>query len=115
MGVMAEPNLTSQGLVAAILPGENVRRRELSQKKMPEQVEIERLETFYEAPNQDPPLYSVVLEFGNGEVRMQKLGETEFSAVPMTSAQPWLFVGYQVTNGSVRLDGEFLNLVIQGQ
>jgi hypothetical protein len=114
MGVFAEPNLTSQGLVAAILPGENVRRRELSQKKMPEQVEIQRLETFYEAPGQDPPLYSVVLEFGNGEVRMQKLGETEFSAVPMSSAQPWLFVGYQVTSGSTRLDGEFLNLVIQG-
>jgi hypothetical protein len=45
---------------------------------------------------------------------MQKLGETEFSAVPMSSAQPWLFVGYQVTSGSIRLDGEFLNLVIQG-
>jgi hypothetical protein len=114
MGVFAEPHLTSQGLVAAILPGENVRRRELSQKKMPEQVEIQRLETFYEAPGPDPPLYSVVLEFGNGEVRMQKLGETEFSALPMSSAQPWLFVGYQVTSGSTRLDGEFLNLVIQG-
>ena len=114
MGVFAEPNLTSQGLVAAILPGENVRRRELSLKKIPEQVEIQRLESFYEAPGQDPPLYSVILEFGNGEVRMQKLGQTEFSAVPMSSAQPWLFVGYQVTSGSTRLDGEFLNLEIQG-
>jgi hypothetical protein len=115
MGVFAEPNLTSQGLVTAILPGENVRKRELSQKKMPEQVEIQRLESFYEAPGQDPPLYSVVLEFGNGVVRMQKVGETEFSAVPISSAQPWLFVGYQVTSGSTRLDGEFLNLVVQGQ
>lgn len=115
MGVLAGPNLTSEGLVAAILPGENVRRRELSQKKMPEQVEVQRLESFYEAPGQDPPLYSVVFEFGNGEVRMQKLGETEFSAVPMSSAQPWVFVGYQVTSGSARLDAEFLNLVVQGQ
>jgi hypothetical protein len=115
MGILAGPNLTSEGLMAAILPGENVRRRELAQKKMPEQVEIQRLETFYEAPGQDPPLYSITFEFGNGEVRMQKLGDTEFSAVPLNSAQPWLFVGYQVTNGSVRLDGEFLNLVVQGQ
>jgi hypothetical protein len=115
IGVLAGPNLASEGLMAAILPGENVRRRELAQKKMPEQVEIQRLETFYEAAGQDPPLYSITLEFGNGEVRMQKLGDTEFSSVPLNSAQPWLFVGYQVTNGSVRLDGEFLNLAVQGQ
>jgi hypothetical protein len=115
MGVVSEPNLMSQGLVAAILPGENVRRRELAQKKMPEQVEIQHLETFYEAAGQEPPLYSITFEFGNGEVRMQKLGDTEFSAVPLNSAPAWLFVGYQVTNGSVRLDAEFLNLVIQGQ
>ena len=114
IGVFAEPNLTSQGLVAALLPGENVRRRELSQKIMPEQAEIERLETFYEAPGQDPPLYSVILEFGDGVVRMQKLGESEFSAVPISSTQPWLFIGYQVTTGSTRLDGEFLNLAVQG-
>ncbi|MGZ9223368.1 MAG: hypothetical protein ACXW4Q_14770, partial [Anaerolineales bacterium] len=115
MGIFAGPNIASEGLVAAILPGENVKRRELAQKKMPEQAEIQRLETFYEAPGQDPPLYSVVFEFGNGEVRMQKLGDTEFSAVPLNSAQPWLFVGYQVTNGGTRLDAEFLNLEVQGQ
>jgi hypothetical protein len=33
----------------------------------------------------------------------------------MSSAQPWLFIGYQVPGGNTRLDGEFLNLVIQGQ
>lgn len=115
MGVLAEPNLMSQGVVAAILPGENIRRRGLSQKKMPEQVEIERLESFYDNPTQDPPRYSIVFEFGNGEVKIQRAGDTEFSAVPMTSAQPWVFVGYQVTNGSTRLDAEFLNLVVQGQ
>jgi hypothetical protein len=115
MGVLAGPDLTSEGLVAAILPDENITRKGLSQKKMPEQVEIQRLESFYESPGQDPPLYSVVFEFGNGQVRMQKLGDAEFGAVPLNAAQPWVFVGYQVTNGSARLDAEFLNLVVLGQ
>src|SRR5215211_3356198 len=95
MGVFADPNITSQGLVAVLPEGENVRNRPLVQKKMPEQVEIHRLESFPDDPTQDPPRYSIVFELSNGEVRIQKLGETEFTAVPLGSAQPYLFVGYQ--------------------
>jgi len=115
MGVFAEPNIAAQGLVAAIPPGENMRKRELVQKKMPEEVEIHRLETFAEDPTQDPPRYSIVFEIANGEVRIQKLRDTEFTVVPLPSAQPWLFVGYRVTDGNNRLDAEFLNLLVQAQ
>lgn len=115
MGVFAEPNIGSQGLVAVLPSGENPRRRELLQRKMPEQAEIHRLESLSDDPTQDPPRYSIVFELNNGEVRIQKLGEKDFSAVPLGSAQPWLFVGYQVDAGSNRIDAEFLNLLVQGQ
>ena len=115
MGIFAGSNLMSQGLVAALPAGENVRNRALVQKKMPEQVEIHRLESFPDDPTQDPPRYTIVFELSNGEVRIQKLSETEFSAVALNSAQPWLFVGYQVTNGNNRIEAEFLNLLVQGQ
>lgn len=115
MGVFAEPNLTSQGLVAVLPEGENVRNRVLVQKKMPEQVEVQRMESFAEDPTQDPPRYTVVFELSNGEVRIQKLGETEFSPIMLNSAQPWLFVGYQVVPGNSRIEAEFLNLLVQGQ
>jgi hypothetical protein len=115
MGVFAEPNLTSQGLVASLPEGENVRNRPLVQVKMPEQVEIQRMESFPDDPTQDPPRYSIVFELSNGEVRIQKLGETEFSPVALNSAQPWLFVGYQVTSGNNRIEAEFLNLLVQAQ
>jgi hypothetical protein len=115
MGVFAEPNITSQGLVAVIPPGENVRKRELVQRKMPEQAELNRLESFAEDPTQDPPRYSIVFELSNGEVKIQKLRDTEFSPVALNSAQPWLFIGYQVLPGNNRVDAEFLNLLVQGQ
>jgi hypothetical protein len=115
IGVFADSNITVPGLVAAIPPGENMRNRQLVQKKMPEQVEIHRLETFAQDPTQDPPRYSIVFEIGNGEVRIQKLRDAEFPVVPIGSAAPWLFVGYQVTPGNTRIDAEFLNLVVQGQ
>ena len=114
IGVFAEPHTTAQGLVAAIPPGENMRNRALIQRKMPEQVEIHRLETFSKDPNQDPPRYSVVFEFNNGEVRIQNLDDTEFNTIVLGSAQHWLFVGYQVTSGNTRIDAEFLNLLVQG-
>jgi hypothetical protein len=115
IGVFAEPTIGSQGLVAVLPANENVRRRELLQRKMPEQTELHRLESFSEDPTQDPPRYTIVFELGNGEVRLQAIGENEFSAVPVSSAQPWLFLGYQVAPGNNRIDAEFLNLVVDGQ
>lgn len=115
MGVFAEPSLTSQGLVAVIPPGENLKKRELVQRKMPEQAELHRLESFAQDPTQDPPRYSIVFELSNGEVKIQKLRDTEFSPVVLNSAQPWLFIGYQVLPGNTRIDAEFLNLLVQSQ
>jgi hypothetical protein len=115
IGIFAEPNISSQGLMAVLPPGENVRNRQLVQRKMPEQTEINRLETFSEDPTQDPPRYTIVFELANGEVKVQSLRDTEFTAVPLSSAQPWLFVGYQVAAGNNRIDAEFLNLIVDGQ
>ena len=115
MGVFAEPNITSQGLVAVLPPGENVRNRQLIQRKMPEQAELHRFESFADDPTQDPPRYTIVFELNNGDVRVQKLGETEFPPATLGSAQPWLFVGFQVAAGNNRIEAEFLNLVVTEQ
>ena len=115
IGVFAAQNIESQGLVAVLPPDENPRRRELLQRKMPEQAELHRLESFSDDPTQDPPRYTIVFELTNGEVRIQRLGETEFTTVPLGSGQPWLFVGYQVAAGNNRIDGEFARVVVQGQ
>jgi hypothetical protein len=115
MGVFAEPNLTSQGLVAVIPENENMKRMELVQIKMPERTELNNLENFAEDSSQDPPRYSIVFQLSNGEVKLQSLRDTEFSPVLLNSAQPWLFIGYQVLPGNNRIDGEFLNLLIQQQ
>jgi len=110
MGVFAEPNIESQGMVIVIPPGD-VNKRLLVQKTMPGQVEVQRTQPF----TQNPPLYDVVFEFGNGSVRTLILRDTVFDALPVVSAQQWLFVGYQVKKGNNRIDAEFLDLVIVGQ
>lgn len=108
MGIFAEPNIDSQGMVIVIPPG-NVKDRVLVQKTMPGQIELQRTQSF----SQDPPVYDVVFDINNGSVSAVILRDTVFNALPIPSAQPWLFVGYQVKKGNNRIDAEFLDLVVQ--
>jgi len=110
MGIFAEPDIDSQGTVIVIPPG-NVKQRVLVQKSMPGQLEVQTTASFAK----DPPLYDVVFELNNGAVTTKILRDTVFTAVPVQSSQPWLFVGYQVKKGNNRIDAEFLNLLVQGQ
>lgn len=115
MGVFAEPDIASQGLLAVLPAANNPRNRDLIQRQMPEQNELHRLEDFSDDPSQHPPRYTIVFELGNGAVRLRPIGEAEFTPVPVGSVQPWLFIGYQVEAGNNRIDGEFLNLLVQPQ
>jgi hypothetical protein len=110
MGVFAEPNIESQGMVI-VIPAGNVRQRVLVQKTMPGQVELQQTASFAK----DPPVYDVVFTFGNGAVSTTILRDTVFNAVPVGAGQQWLFVGYQAKKGNNRIDAEFLNLLVQGQ
>ncbi|HET9589849.1 MAG TPA: hypothetical protein VFO91_13775 [Anaerolineales bacterium] len=110
MGVFAEPDINSQGMIMVIPPG-NVNNRLLIQKTMPGQIELQSTASF--APGS--PVYNVVFEFGNGSVRTIIMRDTVFEALPVGSDQQWLFVGFQVKRGNNRIDAEFLNLLIQEQ
>lgn len=110
VGIFAEPDIKSQGTVVVIPPG-NVRQRTLVQRTMPGQNQVQESASY----SRNPPLYDVVFQYSNGEVRTKVMGDTEWKPVPVASAQPWLFVGYQVKSGNNRIDAEFLNLSVQGQ
>ena len=108
MGIFAEPNIESQGMILVIPPG-NVQQRVLVQKTMPGQVELQSTQSF----SQNPPIYDVVFDINNGSVSTVILRDTVFNALPVPSAQPWLFLGYQVKRGNNRIDAAFLDLVVQ--
>jgi hypothetical protein len=110
MGVFAEPDIESQGMVIVIPPGD-VKRRVLVQKTMPGQVEVQQTQSF----SRNPPVYDVVFQLSNGTVATTILQDTVFNALPVGTGQQWLFVGYQVKKGNNRIDAEFLNLSVQGQ
>jgi len=110
MGVFAQPDINSQGMIMVIPPGD-VNKRLLVQKTMPGQLEVQHTATF----TQSSPSYNVVFQFGNGSVGTTIMRDTVFDALPVNGTPQWLFVGYQVKKGNNRIDAEFLNLVIQAQ
>jgi hypothetical protein len=92
-----------------VIPPGNVKERLLVQKTMPGQIELQSTQSF----SQDPPIYDVVFDVSNGAVSTFILRDTVFNSLPVNSAQPWLFVGYQVKKGNNRIDAEFIELVVQ--
>jgi hypothetical protein len=110
LGIFAEPDIESQGMVIVIPPG-NVTERPLVQKRMPGQMELQRTAEL----SSDAPLYNVVFELMNGVVTTRVARDSLFNAVAVGSGQPWLFIGYQTLPGNDRIDAEFLNLVVEAQ
>jgi hypothetical protein len=110
MGVFAQPDIASEGVIMVIPPGD-VKNRLLVQKTMPGQLELQSTAAF--APSS--PIYNVVFKFGNGSVETTIMRDTVFNALPVNGTPQWLFVGFQVKKGNNRVDAEFLNLAIQEQ
>jgi hypothetical protein len=110
IGVFAQPDIASQGVIMVIPPGD-VKNRLLVQKTMPGQIQVQDTISF--APSS--PVYNVVFGFGNGSVSTTIMRDTVFDPLPVNATPQWLFVGFQTKKGNNRIDAEFLNLVIQEQ
>lgn len=110
MGIFAQPDINSQGIIVVIPPGD-VKNRPLVQKTMPGQVQYFETQSF----PQNSAIYNVEFQFGSGSVGTVLMGETVVDPVPVGPTEQWLFVGYQVKKGSNRIQAAFLNLVVEEQ
>ena len=110
VGVFGQPDINSQGMIM-VIPSGDVKNRLLVQKSMPGQGELQQTASFA----QSSAVYNVVFELASGSVTTRIMRDTVFDPLPIGSAQPWLFVGYQVKKGNNRMQAAFLNLVVQGQ
>jgi len=109
-GVFAQPDITSQGIIVVIPPGD-VKNRPLVQKTMPGQIQYFETQSFA----QNSAIYNVEFQFGSGSVGTVIMGETVVDPVPVGSTEQWLFIGYQVKKGNNRMQAAFLNLEVQEQ
>ena len=111
MGVFESPDVESNGAMIVIPASNNVTRKQnMILKTMPGQ------RTFAQTGDSlaaDPPIYNVFFDFNGGSISVKVInGQINLGSVTVVSGEKWLFLGYQVLNGTNTIQAEFLNLNI---
>lgn len=111
MGVFESPDVESNGAMIVIPASNNVTRKQnMILRTMPGQ------RTFAQTGDSlaaDPPIYNVFFDFNGGSISVKVInGQINLGSVTVVSGEKWLFIGYQVLNGTNAIQAEFLNLNI---
>ena len=111
MGVFESPDVESNGAMIVIPASNNVTRKQnMILRTMPGQ------RTFAQTGDSlaaDPPIYNVFFDFNGGSISVKVInGQINLGSVTVVSGEKWLFIGYQVLNGTNTIQAEFLNLNI---
>jgi len=112
MGVFENPDIESNGAMVVIPESKDVKKKQLFiLKTMPGQKEYSHNADLL---NADPAIYNASFDFTPGAIKV-KVGEThiDLGSITVVSGDKWLFLGYQVYNGTNVIQAEFLNLDIQ--
>lgn len=107
IGVFADSSIDSQGLLMTI-PAGTVSERPLVVWQMPGLEKVSTTKFLNQGMG-----YSLKFEYAAGSVRATILPNVFVTnTYPIPSAQKWLFIGYQASNGTNRIDATFFDLVI---
>jgi hypothetical protein len=113
MGVFASPDVNSNGVMVVIPASSDVtRRQKMILKIMPGQRVYSQSVEFAA----DPPIYDAFFDFTSGNISVQVVkDQIDLGSISVVSGEKWLFLGYQVLNGTNTLQAEFQNLVIESR
>jgi len=108
MGVFAEPNIESNGLLMTI-PAGNVKNRVIVQKEADTYTTLQSTANLAQGDG-----YSFTFSFNALSARAT-LNPNVCVTKPVSSptANKWRFLGYRGLNGSYRIEGEFVDLVVE--
>ena len=114
MGVFGSPDINSNGAMLVIPSSNNVtKKQKMILKTMPGQ------KTFSQTGDPlaaDPPIYDAFFDFNGGTIKVKvNKNLIDLGSVSVVSGEKWLFLGYQVLNGTNTIQAEFLNLNIQSR
>ncbi|HLO32937.1 MAG TPA: hypothetical protein VK249_27580, partial [Anaerolineales bacterium] len=111
IGIFSEPDANSRGMFLVIPSGNDVKKQKMLIRTMPNK------DTFAQSNgpiSSDSATYDVVFDYNEGSVSVKlKNNQINLGSVPMSSPNKWLFLGYQVLNGTNHLQADFFDLSVQ--
>jgi hypothetical protein len=111
VGIFPQPDVNSNGMVLRIPASKDLQQQRMLIQTMP------GFKTFAQtngAVVSSSATYDVLFDFNNGNVNVKlKSGQINLGTVPLVSADKWLFVGYQVPNGTSSIKADFFDLAVQ--
>lgn len=112
IGIFTSPDATSSGAMLVIPESNNVKKKQnMIWKVMPDQSIYAQSNPILEA---DPPIYNAHFVFNAGTIDVKvKDKQIPLGSISAPSGEKWLFLGYQVFNGTNKIQAEFLNLSIK--
>jgi len=113
IGVFAQPDVSSKGALLVMPSNSNVKNQRMLLKTMPGQG------TFSQTSgplHSDTATYDATFSFTGGTVEVKlNNNQVDLESLPVLSAEKWLFLGYQVLNGTNQIQAEFFDLVISAR
>ena len=110
VGIFGAPDFNSNGVFIVAPTGVNVQKQRILVRTMPGQGLFAQTTDPIEA---NPPIYDFLFEFDSGVVRIKtRSDQIDFGSVSLLTPEKWLFIGYQLLDGTNQLQTEFYNLTI---
>lgn len=111
IGIFSSPDANSNGTILVLPSGRGLDEQRMLLKKMPGQDFFSETDGPVISPS---ATYNVFFDFNSGTINVKlQNNQINLGTVPVISPDKWLFIGYQVLNGTNSLQADFFDLVIQ--
>jgi len=113
IGIFAAPDVNSDGLFLVIPEGKGLDEQRMLIRTMPNKKTFAQTGQPIASASAE---YDAFFDFNSGNVTVKlKDNQVNLGTVTVVSSEKWLFIGYQVLNGTNNVQAEFFDLAVQSR
>src|SRR6266498_4361841 len=111
IGIFSAPDPSSNGMLLVLPFGKDLQEQRMLVRTMPDKKTFAQTDGPVISSTQ---MYDMSFDFNGGNVNVKlKNNQINLGTVPVISTDKWLFIGYQVLNGTNNLQADFFDLAVQ--
>lgn len=113
IGIFSAPDVNSDGLFLVIPEGRSVNEQRMLIRTIPNKKTFAQTDGPISSASAE---YDAFFDFNSGNVTVKlRDNQVNLGTATVVSSDKWLFIGYQVLNGTNNLQAEFFDLAVQSR